>query len=294
MRETGQIFSQTSLGAQEKSRMSACDSSPHCLDCDGAQVTFTPAAHGAQWRLHTPKKKKKKKKKARSPASWGVFSDAPMSGGDDRTHGLSPNATIFYDCAFPLSTTKDGAITIFSPELAQPPYRDGATLAKRPRSAQKRAGETFKETWKKKKKKNPGIAVSARLRVFLFFFSSSVSSSSGGPMCLTLERQQKTSSCYRPDVALWLATLRTQRTGILIGPIKSDPRPELCMRLLNVWKPDCWPLFLHNTTHLPQYHSGDSSQFPWPCIHCDIFIFLIEADSFCQNFLNLYSVNLLL
>lgn len=61
VRETGQIFSQTSLGAQEKSRMSACDSSPHCLDCDGAQVTFTPAAHGAQWRLHTPQKKKKKK-----------------------------------------------------------------------------------------------------------------------------------------------------------------------------------------------------------------------------------------
>lgn len=42
-----------------------------------------------------------------------------------------------------------------------------------------------------------------------------------------MERQQKTSSCYRPDVALWMATLRTQRTGILIGPIKSDPRPEL-------------------------------------------------------------------
>ncbi|KAF3851215.1 hypothetical protein F7725_012987 [Dissostichus mawsoni] len=38
----------TSLRAQEKYRMSACDSSPHCLDCDGAQVTFTPAAHGAQ------------------------------------------------------------------------------------------------------------------------------------------------------------------------------------------------------------------------------------------------------
>lgn len=46
--ETEQIFSQTSLRAQEKYRMSACDSSPHCLDCDGAQVTFTPAAHGAQ------------------------------------------------------------------------------------------------------------------------------------------------------------------------------------------------------------------------------------------------------
>lgn len=46
--EREQIFSQTSLKAQEKYRMSACDSSPHCLDCDGAQVTFTPAAHGAQ------------------------------------------------------------------------------------------------------------------------------------------------------------------------------------------------------------------------------------------------------
>lgn len=43
--ETEQISSQTSLRAQEKYRMSACDSSPHCLDCDGAQVTFSPAAH---------------------------------------------------------------------------------------------------------------------------------------------------------------------------------------------------------------------------------------------------------
>lgn len=150
-----------------------------------------------------------------------------MSGGDDRTHGHSPNATIFYDCAFPLSTTKDGAITIFSPEHAQPPYRDETTLAKRPRSAQKRAGETFKETEKKKKKKIP--VSRCQLGSVFFFFPSSVSSSSGGPVCLTLERQQKTSSCYRPDVALWLATLLTQRTGILIGPIKSDPRPELCM-----------------------------------------------------------------
>lgn len=32
--------------------MSACDSSPHCLDCVGAQVTFTPAAHGEDF---TPK-----------------------------------------------------------------------------------------------------------------------------------------------------------------------------------------------------------------------------------------------
>lgn len=50
--ETVQICSQTSLRAQEKYRMSACDSSPHCLDCDGAQVTFTPAAHSGDF---TPK-----------------------------------------------------------------------------------------------------------------------------------------------------------------------------------------------------------------------------------------------
>lgn len=34
---------------------------------------------------------------------------------------------------------------------------------------------------------------------------------------LTLERQKKTSSCYRPDVAL-LATLRTQGTLELTSP----------------------------------------------------------------------------
>lgn len=51
--EREQMRSPTSLKAQEQCRMSARDSSPHCLDCDGAQVTFTPAAHGAQRRLHT-------------------------------------------------------------------------------------------------------------------------------------------------------------------------------------------------------------------------------------------------
>lgn len=123
-------------------------------------------------------------------------------------------------------------------------------------AARRNVPEKRSRKLKKKKKKNPGIAVSARLR-FFFFFPSSVSSSSGGPVCLTLERQQKTSSCYRPDVALWLATLLTQRTGILIGPIKSDPRPELCMSSWTCENQTAGHFSCtkqHNTTHLTQYH----------------------------------------
>lgn len=87
--------------------MSACDSPPHCLDCDGAQVTFTPAARGADSHAQ---------KKPGVSASRGVSSDAPMSEEDARTHGYTPHATISYDYAFPLSTNKtDDNDLFFSP-----------------------------------------------------------------------------------------------------------------------------------------------------------------------------------
>lgn len=160
MWEKEQIFSQTSLRAQEKYRMSACDSSPHCLDCDGAQVTFTPAAHGAQWRLHT---------QTRSPASWGVFSDAPKSEGDDRIHGYSPNATIFYDYAFPLSTSRTDDIDLFS--AAQSPSRDEITQPMLPLTISQRHVKPSVPEKNLNVQENliPGIAVSDRLHTVCVF-----------------------------------------------------------------------------------------------------------------------------
>lgn len=52
----GEKKSQTSLRAQKEYRESACGSSPHCLHCVGAQVTFTPALleRCTARTLHTP------------------------------------------------------------------------------------------------------------------------------------------------------------------------------------------------------------------------------------------------
>lgn len=64
-----------------------------------------------------------------------------MSEGDDRIHGYSPNATIFYDCAFPLSTNKTGDNDL--PSAAQPPYRDEITLPTSPLPISQRTGDTL-------------------------------------------------------------------------------------------------------------------------------------------------------
>lgn len=109
-----------------------------------------------------------------------------MSEGDDRIHGYSPNATIFYDCAFPLSTNKTGDNDL--PSAAQPPYRDEITLPTSPLPISQRTGDTLSlragenlNVKKKNGKKNliPGIAVSGLLPVSV---PSSVSSWSGGPI----------------------------------------------------------------------------------------------------------------
>lgn len=162
-----------------------------------------------QWRLHT---------QTRSPASWGVFSDAPMSEGDDHTHGCSPCATIFYDYAFPLSTNKTDDNDLFL--TAQPLITLLLSLliiSQRTTDTWNLRGGENLNVPAKLDSRNRGVRSAPDVGVFDCFQLV------GRALSLTLERQQKTSSCYRPDVAPWLATLLTRRTGILIGPVKTDP-----------------------------------------------------------------------
>lgn len=63
-----------------------------------------------------------------------------MSEGDNRIHGYSPNATIFYDCAFPLSTNRTADNDLFS--AAQPPYRE-ITLSMSQLTIAQRTADTY-------------------------------------------------------------------------------------------------------------------------------------------------------
>lgn len=100
-----------------------------------------------------------------------------MSEGDDRTHGCSPYATIFYDYAFPLSTNKTDDNDLLG--AAQPLITLPLSLL----VISQRTADTLNlrggENPNVPANLIPGIAVSVRLPVSV---SPSVSSSSGGPI----------------------------------------------------------------------------------------------------------------
>lgn len=201
-----------SSGAQRKCRISACDSSPHCIDCSGAQVTFTPAARGALWRLH---------------AQPGLQLDelSPVTHRCRETagiHGCSPNATIFYDCAFPLSTNEkdDNDLSLRGATSSQRRRRkkkkNPLSVSSSPRSSQSTA------SWRKglffplppRYKLNNSVTVWMRLQVSVASLSN---------LGEAVEDEQLLQA-WRGSVA---ANTAHPMDGILIGPIQSDPRLQL-------------------------------------------------------------------
>lgn len=172
----------------------------------------------------------------RSPASWGVFSDAPMSRGNDRTHGYSPNATIFYDYALPLSTNKTGDERCFL--CCRTSYRDRITPSVSALTISQRAADTLSSYAGEKLnvQKGQNNCRYGSLSLLQLFVSLSVSSSSGGPISNLGEavEDEQLLQAWRGSVAGNTAhpkDANTNRAHQLSTPALSRNLNEL----LNVW-----------------------------------------------------------